>query len=702
MRSRHLLQVVLILLMALFVVDTVYAAEPSDNVLKDVQFSTLPNDRVRVRLSFEKALSEDPKHFFTKAPAQLIVDFPNTHNGMQAKQIQQVVNKGVLNQFLAAQVGDRLRLVLKLDKVIGFTQSRKGNEYTIDLAGRVQPMKQTLKTVKPVLDQANLKHFGIQDIIFRGGKRNLGRLTVKVADAGMKVDVEKRGKFLDLKFIHTKAPKRLLRRFDVKDFSSPTQAVDLYDRDDSVLVRLTQKGFYKYFAYQIDKEFVVEVEPVEKTNEKLKIKDKVYTGKRISLNFQNIPVRSVLQLLAEFTGTNIVVSDTVTGSITLRLNDVPWDQALDIIMETRALDKRKYGGIMMIGSAAEIAAKERQELTAKMEVSLLSPLISELIQVNYARAADISKLLRSKNTTLLSPRGKVSVDNRTNTLWIQDVASQLLEIKSLIAKLDVPVRQVLIEARVVTIDRDFEKNLGIRFGLNRPKANAVPGTTGDPTDPVGYNVPTRGLQGKLWVTPSDRFNVDLPASSTVASVGTFGVALAKLGRGFLLDLELSALETEGKGQVIASPRLITANQQPAYIESGEEIPYLATTSSGAAVVEFKQAVLKLEVVPQITPDKKLILDLFIKQDRASSQLFNGVPSILTKRIRTRTLIDNGETIVLGGIYEKTHTEDLRRIPFFGKLPLIGPLFRNKSGTDDVEELIIFVTPKIIQQSSITG
>lgn len=419
-----------------------------------------------------------------------------------------------------------------------------------------------------------------------------------------------------------------------------------------------------------------------------KLKKQVFTGKRISLNFQNISIRAVLQLLADFTGINMVVSDKVQGDITLRLNDIPWDQALDIILTTQGLDKRRKGNVMLIDTKASMDKMEEEQLKSQQTIEKLEPIRSDLIQINYAKAADIAVLIKDKQNSLLSDRGKISVDARTNTIWIQDTGTKIEEVRELIKQLDIPVKQVLIEARIVEVTKDFSQDIGIRWGVSRP--THLSGTL------EGANELARGTAPANVVPLERRLNLDLAAAPlTGATPASVGIALAKLNDNILLDLELSALESEGRAELISSPRLITTNQQAAVIESGEEIPYQEATSSGATAVAFKKAVLSLKVTPQITPDGKILMDLQINQDTPSPQTFLGVPAIITKEIQTNVLVNNGQTIVLGGIYKQDKNKVINRIPFFGELPVVGILFSNRQITLKNEELLIFITPRII-------
>jgi type IV pilus assembly protein PilQ len=415
-----------------------------------------------------------------------------------------------------------------------------------------------------------------------------------------------------------------------------------------------------------------------KKSERTKLLSNLSSDKRISLNFQNIKVRAVLQLLAESAGTNIVVSDKVTGNITLRLNHIPWDEALDIILTARSLYKQRIGKIMLIAPVDEIIDREKKEFTAQSDLKNLLPLHSDLLKIKYAKASDIATLLKDQNNTLMSSRGRISVDSRTNTLWLQDSGARLAKIREFVKQLDIPVKQVLIEARIVNVTKEFAQELGLHFGVSKP-------TEGEPIQPNQSSPPPL----------AERLNLDLAVAPLTASPASASIALAKLGDGILLDLELAALESEGKGEIISSPRLITTNQQTAVIESGEEIPYQEATSSGATAVTFKKAVLSLKVTPQITPDSKILMDLHINQDIPSAKVFNSIPSILTKEIQTSVLINNGQTVVLGGIYKQDKYNTINRVPFLGKLPVVGRLFSNQSTVIKNEELLIFITPRII-------
>lgn len=658
-----------------------------DNALVGIKTMPLPDNRVRLDFQFAEPVKQMPASFITQKPSRLILDFIHSANQLHPAMQTKKIDIGSLTDYKIVSVGDRVRAILNLDGSVAYSGYVTGNVYSLTLSGKSNQLFQERKEIF-VSNRAasNTKH-RINNIDFRGTTKG-GRVVVSVSDSSIPIDVTQTGREIVVNFMSTSVPPQLAKRYDVRDFQSPAQLISVQQEGKNVRMTLTSKGDYGHFAYQVNKQFMVDVFPLtEEEIKQAKLKKEVFVGKRISLNFQNIPVRSVLQLLAEFTGINIVVSDKVTNNITLRLNDIPWDQALDIILKTNGLDKRRTGNIMMIAPSEDLLKREKEELKAQQEVTSLAPLRSELLQINYAKAADIATLLKDKNTSLLSKRGNLSVDARTNTIWIQDTGLQIEEIRELVKQLDIPVKQVLIEARIVNVTKDFARDLGIRFGVSRP--THLSGTLS------GANQMEQGI-APADVTPlADRLNLDLAAVPVSASPASIGIALAKLGDGILLDLELSALESEGRGEVIASPRLITTNQQAAVIESGEEIPYQEATSSGATAVAFKKAVLSLKVTPQITPDSKIMMDLQINQDTPSAQTFNGVPSILTKEIQTNVLVNNGQTIVLGGIYKQDKNNAINRVPFLGELPVVGALFRNTSTSIKNEELLIFITPRII-------
>ncbi len=667
-----------------------------DNSLISVKVIPLPEDKVRIDFQFAKTLKQLPASFITQKPPRLILDFINSDMQLPLDQKMQQVKLGSLNSYNIVAVGERVRIMLELSRTVSYSGSVAGPVYSLVLNGKSNDLFEPTKEVFITNQVVNAKH-AINHFDFRGIEKQGGRVIIDVSDTSIPIDVTQTGKELVVNFINTKIPQKLMKRFDVSDFHSPAQVITMQQERKNVRMTILNKGDYGHFVYQVNKQFMVDIFPLTAEEiQQAKLKKQVFTGKRISLNFQNINIRAVLQLLADFTGVNMVVSDNVKGDITLRLNDIPWDQALDIILTTQGLDKRRTGNVMLIDTKANLDKMEESKLKSQQIIQKLEPIRSDLLQINYAKAADLAILIKDKQNSLLSEKGKISVDARTNTIWIQDTGTKIEEVRDLIKQLDVPVKQVLIEARIVEVSKDFSQDIGIRWGISRPPtlsgtlsgANQMQRSVVTGVDP---------LAAAANVTPfTDRLNLDLVAApANLANPATLGIALAKINDNILLDLELSALESEGRAELISSPRLITINQQSALIESGQEIPYQEATSSGATAVAFKKAVLSLKVTPQITPDGKILMDLQINQDTASPQTFNGVPAILTKEIQTNVLVNNGQTIVLGGIYTQDKTKTINRIPFFGELPVVGVLFRNKQVGIKNDELLIFITPKII-------
>jgi type IV pilus assembly protein PilQ len=664
-----------------------------DNALLTVKVIPLPEDRLRIDFQFEEPIKQLPASFITQKPPRLVLDFIDTKMKLAAEQKSQQVKLGSLNHYTVVAVGDRVRTILDLERTVSYSGSTSGKVYSLIINGKSSDLFEKNKEVFITNQSVHAKN-ELKSLDFRGIEKQGGRVLINVSDSSIPIDVTQHGKELVVNFLNTKIPANLMKHFDVADFHSPVQEITLQQEAKNVRMVVLSKGDYGHFVYQVNKQFMLDVFPLtEEELQQQKLKKQVFTGKRITLNFQNINIRAVLQLLADFTGINMVVSDKVQGDITLRLNDIPWDQALDIILTTQGLDKRKTDNVMLIDTKKSLDSMEEAQLKSQQIIQKLEPIRSDLIQVNYAKAAEIASLIKDKDNSLLSERGKISVDPRTNNLWIQDTGTRIEEVRQLIKELDVPVRQVLIEARIVDATKDFTQDLGIRWGVSKP--SHLSGTLNGANQ---FQLPT-GAANPAAVPVAQRLNLDLAAAPVTGTAASVGVALAKLGDNILLDLELSALESEGRAELISSPRLITTNQQAALIESGEEIPYQEATSSGATSVAFKKAVLSLKVTPQITPDNKILMELQINQDRRSAQPpVNGVPAIDTKQIQTKVLVNNGQTIVLGGIYRQDKNKVIKRIPFFGSLPVLGPLFGNKQITLANEELLIFITPKIITNS----
>lgn len=667
------------------------------NSLEEITFSTLSGNRLQIALRLAETAPE-PLSFTISNPARIALDLTDTKNNLPQRVLP--IGMGLARSINTAEAKGKTRVVLNLAQLVGYNTQVVGNTIYLTLEGESAGGSTTLPaqsgSIAAIAGGAVSRRTtgrAIEDVDFRRGAKGEARVIISLSSSGTPVDVNEEGGKLVVDFIGADLPEQLARRLDVLDFATPAKTVDTFQNGNNVRIIVSPvDSNFEHLAYQSDNLFTLELKPIAKEVREQQIKEKFgYTGERLSLNFQDIEVRSVLQLIADFTNLNVVVSDTVSGKLTLRLKNVPWDQALDIILNAKGLGQRKSGNVLLIAPTEEIAAREKLELEAMKQVQELAPLRSEFIQVNYAKAEEFATLLSGSGGRLLSERGKVSIDKRTNTLLVQDTADKLQEIRALVARLDIPVRQVLIESRIVIANDDFNKELGVRFGTFR---NTVDGPTDSGTVSTGnLNGTSASLRGDE-IAGNDRMNVNLPVTG---SFGSFALALAKLPLGTLLELELSALQAEGRGEIISSPRVITANQKEAFIEQGVEIPYQEASSSGATSVSFKKAVLSLTVTPQITPDDRIIMDLTVNNDTVG-QVFGNIPSIDTREVSTQVLVNNGETVVLGGVFEQVTRDVVNKVPFFGDLPAIGRLFKNTSKVDEKSELLIFVTPKIIKDS----
>ncbi len=683
----------------------------TDNTLQDISFSALPGNAVQITVTAEKPFAE-PSSFSTDNPSRIAVDFQSTKSGSVNK--SQAVGIGMVRSINTIEAGERTRMVINLADSVAYDMRVDGNRVIINVDAGAAQIAETSSA--PAIQEktpsaevaASAKERAIENVDFRRGDTGEGRILITLSDPSTVVDMREEGGRIVLDFVDTALPERLMRKFDVTDFATPVKVFEVSSQADNVHVEITTMGEYEHLAYQANNLFAVELRPLSLAEkEEIQKKKQLYTGERLSLNFQEIEVRAVLQLLADFTDLNMVTSDTVTGSITLRLQNVPWDQALDIILKTKGLDMRKTGNVIMVAPTEEIAAREKLELESKQQIEELAPLHSEYIQINYAKAAEIANLLKSKENQLLTPdRGNVTVDERTNTLLVRDTVAKLDDIHRLVKKLDIPVRQVLIESRVVSADDTFAKDIGVRFGFNRSnEVNnntevLVAGGIQGHLDNSG-NLDTGTFMGAgthagiVGDNDAENLLVNLPATDPSGAVN---LLIGKIGS-YLLQLELSAMQQEGRGEVVSSPRVITADRQKAIIKQGDEIPYQEETSSGATNIAFKEAVLKLEVTPQITPDDRIIMDLLINNDEADfDRSVDGVPPLVTREIETSVLVDNGETVVLGGVFTRERTTNVERVPFFGDLPYVGALFKNTTETDNNRELLIFVTPKILKET----
>ncbi len=666
------------------------------NVLKDVQVANVEDADTELVLILEEAVSPRPVSFTTANPPRIVMDLPQTSNGL--KRYKPFMATGPVKNMQVVEARGRTRLIFDLTRILPYDVRTEGNR--VYLALNKVPMAAPVATDAGLdLGEHSAISPSITDIDFRRGEKGEGIVEIRFSKEGVVADVRKVGDRIIADFRGVKLPPHLEQRFDVTDFATPVTAIDGYAKEGGAELIVTAVGPYEYKLYQSDNRMSIRVHELKKEKkEKVKKKTKRYTGERLSLDFQDIEVRAALKIIADFTNQNIVASDSVTGNITLHLKNVPWDEALDIILTTKGLDMRRRGNVILVAPAEEIAAREKFDMETQKKQQELAPLLSETIQVNYAKAADIAALFKKPENS----RGSISIDERTNRILVTDTYENIQKMRAQVAELDIPVRQVMIESRIVIANNDFSRNLGARFGITAAAKNGGNGIIGSTGSSAGtdtmVNSALDNLQGGGGPLPvnmpslGDRYNVNLPVTNPA---GKF--ALALLGKDYLLDLELSALQMEGRGEVLSNPRVITSNRSEALIEQGVEIPYQQATSSGATSVSFKKAVLSLKVVPQITPDDRIIMDLNVTKDSVG-QVFNGVPSINSREVKTQVLVRDGDTVVLGGIYEQTRSKEVDSVPLLGDLPIVGALFRQTRKVDDKAELLIFITPKIIREN----
>lgn len=658
--------------------------------LNNISYSALPGDKVQISLQFSEALQEEPVNFTIDNPARIAIDLPNVSLSLPEK--SQSIGIGMAHSVTAVEAAGRTRVVVNLVSSTSYDIRLQDDLVLVTLGTGISAMDSN----RHLSTSSSSATASIENIDFRRGDGGEGRIIVKLSDPSVDVNLGLEAGQIVVDFKATSLPSELDRRLDVIDFATPVKEVDTsaYAGGTRMLISTINEQ-YDHLAYQSEDTFTIEVRPLSK-EEQADVKKKKfgYTGERLSLNFQNIEVRAVLQLIADFTGLNLVASDTVSGNVTLRLKNVPWDQALDIILKAKGLGMRQAGNVMMVGPQEEIAAREKLELESARQVEELAPLRTEFVQINYAKAADLAGLIQTGEGSLLSERGNVSIDERTNTLIIQDVSSSLEAIRAMVSKLDIPIRQVMIESRIVNADESFTRDLGVQFGYSK-HSNQAAQANGDLFATTGGTVGVGRDAGGATSFNSggaDQLLVNLPVAGATSGIG---LAVGKIGS-YLLQLELSALLAEGRGEDIASPKVITSNQTEAIIESGVEIPFQEASSSGATSVSFKKAVLSLKVTPQITPDNRVLLDLAVTQDTRGSPDVLGVPPINTRNVSTQVLVNDGETVVLGGVYSQVDRESSDRVPFFGDLPVLGFLFKKNRIENARNELLIFVTPKIIK------
>jgi type IV pilus assembly protein PilQ len=717
--------------------------------LKSLDVRPLSENKVQLVLEFSGPIA-DFQSFSVETPPTIVFDFPSVTNKLSKQLSNQSPGIGTLKNINVVEGNNRTRMVMEVQQLIPFEKELQGNVLKITLDGNAEPKKGK--------DRSALryeKNYQIKSFDFRRGEHDEARLIVNLSTPMAAIDFKEEAGKMVVDFMGGCIENNLVKKYDVTDFGTPVKSILLTRGEQDVHMTIDAVGDYDKIVYQMDNQFIVEVRKVNKGEKQTSRElNEQYTGERISLNFQDIEIRALLQMIADFSGFNVITSDNVKGNVTLRLQNVPWDQALDIILKTKGLDKRQYGNVMLVGPTDEIAAREKVELEGRKQIEELGALKSELIQINYAKAKDLATLMKDKANSIMTSRGNVTVDERTNTLLVQDTANKLVEIRALLKKLDIPIRQVEIATQIITTSSAVENVLGIRFGgaanlgighrrlgvgntIDRARPIADFGLGPNNVNPPGtvpasnqqYNIPppivTAGAAAQQSPQPPDANITQQPYNGTPPTVnnteglfsdlgaltagtlfgaagivpGKIGLALGRLPNGTLLDLELQAMEFEFKSKTLAKPRLVTLDQNKASVEQGVDIPYLQASSSGATSVAYKTAALKLEVTPQITPDNKINLDLLISNDTQGATVAAG-PTVNTNRLQTKVLVDNGETIVLGGVLSVKDTKQSGKVPFFGDLPILGGLFRNKYSTYAPSELIVFLTPKIINPPQI--
>ncbi len=674
---------------------------------------TSQGGRTLLRLTLREPLKNPPASFTVASPARIAFDFPNTINALA--RTSQEINEGELRSVNLVQVGERTRVVLNLKNMVTYETNAEGNALIISLASVPSSSARAAsdRTVRFAEATTDEKH-SLRDIDFRRGKAGEGRVVVELSDTNTGIDIRQQGQTLVVDFLKTTLPENLRKRLDVTDFATPVTVISTFQQGDNTRMVIEPKGLWEHNAYQTDTQFVVEVKPIQYDPNKLVQGTRGgYKGEKLSLNFQNVEVRSVLNVIADFTDLNIITSDTVQGNLTLRLKDVPWDQALDIILQTRGLDMRKNGNVVWIAPRDELATKEKLELEAKQQIADLEPLRTETFALNFAKAQTIAQLLSGQGQAatagggaqrILSKRGSASWDDRTNQLFVQDIPSRLEEVRKLISQTDIPVRQVQIEARIVEAGDNFTRTLGARLGYNVPDVAGSSPLFGSPNralvgGALGTTAAVSGQPTTFNPAIPQNLMVNLPATlsqqQSGQQAGQFSLVLFNSAQTRFVNLEITALESDGRAKVISSPRVVTANQVEALIEQGTELPYQQATSSGATSISFRKANLSLKVRPQITPDGNVVLDVDVNKDNVGIQTPAGF-AIDTRHVKTSVLIENGGTVVIGGIYIQEQRNDVHKVPLLGDLPAVGPLFRNTQRTDNKTELLVFLTPRIVE------
>ncbi len=702
------------LALALLAVSTVSAW--AENTIQSITSSQQAGAEV-VRIELSEPLAALPSGFSIQTPPRIALDLPGVGNAMGKSSVE--INQGNLRSANVALAGDRARLVLNLKSPSNYTTRLQGNALLVVLETAAPAPAAASAGGEPVhfAESLNRAQLPLKDIDFRRGQDGSGRIVVDLSNNQVGVDIKQQGQTLVVEFLRSSLPESLRRRLDVSDFGTPVTTISTFQSGDRVRMVVEPKGAWEHSAYQTDNQFVLEVRQQKIDPNKL-TQGPGFAGEKLSLKFQNIEVRALLQVIADFTNFNIVTSDSVTGNVTLRLKDVPWDQALDIILETKGLGLRKTGNVILIAPKEELAARRKASLASEQEVLTLETVRTQSFQLNYAKAEDVMKQIVANqalanqqsggggaSNRMPSPRGSINFDIRTNQVFVTDIPSKLEEVAVVIAKIDIPVRQVLIEARIVIADDTFGRSLGVRLGFAdlSIKSGQAPGVSlgnsGNTRATVGGNLAAVGGQTGQVAGPAfnDTTFVNLPApGKNDYSAATFALSLFGVNAARFLNLEISALEADGKGKVVSSPRVVTSDQVKALIEQGEELPYQVATSSGATALTFRKATLKLEVTPQITPEGNVILEVDVNKDSVGRATANGL-AIDTKHVRTQVLVENGGTVVIGGIFEQVDRTDVTKVPFLGDIPFLGNLFKTTNKTSDKKELLIFITPKVVSE-----
>lgn len=663
--------------------------------LQGLDVAALPGGKVELKLAFDEPVVA-PRGYTIEQPARIALDLPGVTNKLGSKNRE--LGVGNARSVTIVEAKDRTRMIINLATLVPYSTRVEGNNLYVvvgEAGGVTQQATRTSPVAAPVAPAAPVKTFAaagkaISNIDFQRGDQGEGNVVITLSDPTVSPDIQEQGGKIRLDFAKTQLPESLRVRLDVKDFATPVQFVSASGSSGNASITIEPTGFYDYLAYQTDNKLTVSIKPLTQEDvEKRKSERFAYSGEKLSLNFQDIDVRSVLQLIADFTDLNLVASDTVQGNITLRLQNVPWDQALDLVLKTKGLDKRKVGNVLLVAPADEIAARERQELESQKQIAELAPLRRELIQVNYAKAADIAKLFQSVTSGNESSdeRGSITVDDRTNSIIAYQTQDKLDELRRIVAQLDIPVRQVMIEARIVEANVDYDKSLGVNWrGARVGDNNFVIGGEGGTRTGGGGTSPNAAL-GTF---------VDMGATGATSSIG-----IGFVTDNTILDLELSAMEKTGNGEIVSQPKVVTSDKETAKILKGAEIPYQEASSSGASTTSFKEAALSLEVTPQITPDNRIIMEVKVTKDAPDfSNALNGVPPINKNEVNAKVLVSDGETIVIGGVFSNTQTKATDKVPFLGDLPFLGRMFKRDVVQDKKSELLVFLTPRIMNNQAI--